>query len=112
MSPLCQIFFPHDDPDIPGYARLEIDIDNYSIVVEFDISPPHGPDFTDPKSPLIQHGDDCPIHAAVAGFNHGPDLSGVRRAEAVFVIGSFRGVWSFRSFFSEMNEYSFSISQR
>lgn len=65
--PLDEVFFCHDEPDVPGFSGLEGDIDNYAGPVKFESSPSHFPNFSDPKAPLV-HGDD---HGPVPGGHTG-----------------------------------------
>jgi hypothetical protein len=111
MSSLCQVFLSHDDTNIPGNTGFEVDVDNYSIPVKLDISPSHGPDYTDPKSSFIEHGDEGLVDAPDAGLDNRPDLIRSQESRCRFRYRFFRGVCFFLNFFSWMNEYSFSMSQ-
>jgi len=91
VSPLCQVFFSHDDPDIPRYSRLEIDIDDYAIMVEFDVLPTAWSQFRRHGISLVQHSDDSPVHAAAAGLDHGPDLVGSEESGGRFCHGVLPG---------------------
>jgi len=74
IFPPVDVFRGHDEADISWFAGFEIDVDDNAVLIEFEIIPDQSPNLSDTKATFIEHGDDGPVPAVLAGPYHRSDF--------------------------------------
>ena len=72
--PLGDVLLPGDDGDIPGDVGLEVHVRDNPVLVEGEVLPFHARCFSNPETPLVDHGNHGPVVAPVAGLVEELDL--------------------------------------
>ncbi|OPX71474.1 MAG: hypothetical protein A4E39_02003 [Methanoregulaceae archaeon PtaB.Bin152] len=59
--PFRDIFLGHDEPDIPGYSCLEVQVHRNTLGINLEISPTELPNLPDTEPSLVECEYECPV---------------------------------------------------
>src|SRR5208283_4211461 len=89
ISPLCEMFTGHDQPQISWFLGLEPDIDNNPKFIKFQVAPFKCPQLPDTETPLIEHHNDSSVDTPGTYLHHGRDLLRCKKISRGFGHGIF-----------------------